>query len=176
MAKQTTVTVKPALAVITPYALARMSRHMFGASVDYRTDDRVPLIKYYLFCASIELGLKSAILADDCTNDRKKFLRNKVGHNLIKVVTECEGIHKLDFLDEEDLKIIEKINPYFKGKGLEYFTIEMMEAALTGYTKLPAIDDLQRVAQKVQDFLEGNKYFIDGQTSDQPKGGLINFV
>lgn len=53
------------MTVLTPLALARMSQDMFGAGRGYKTDKEVPLIKYYLYCACIELGLKAAILATD---------------------------------------------------------------------------------------------------------------
>ena len=164
------------MAVLTPYALARMSRHMFGAGRDYETADKVPLVKFYLFCASIELGLKSAILATDCTKNRKDFLKSKIGHDLEKAIRECEKLYDLSFLERKDIEAIQAINPFFKGKGLEYFTLEMMSAALTGFKALPNLGDLQASAQKIQSFLEDNKHFIDGKTSERPKGGLINFV
>jgi len=176
MSKNVTVNVKPAMAVRTPDALARMSSHMFGAGRDYQTDDKMPLIKYYLFSASIELGLKSAILATDCTKDKKDFLRLKVSHDLKKALKEYGKLYDLSFLSDADIEAIEKINPFFKGKGLEYFTTEMMGAALTGFKTLPDIDALLDAAQKTQDFLEQNKHFICGQTSEKPSGGLINFV
>ena len=176
MPKNVTITVEPVMAVLTPHALARMSRHMFGAGRDYHPEDRVFLIKYYLFSASIELGLKSAILATDCTAEMKNFLKAKIGHDLQKAIVKCEKLYDESFFDSTDLEAIKKINPFFKGKGLEYFTAEMMGAALTGFKALPDVDQLQASAQKVQDFLLANKYFIDGKTSEAPKGGLFNFV
>lgn len=176
MAKNVIVKVKPAMAVMTPYALARMSRDMFGAGKHYKTDDKVPLIKYYLFCASIELGLKAAILATDCTSKRKKHLRSEIGHDLEKAVGECSKLYGLGFLKKSDLEVIRKINPYFKGKGLEYFTGEMMQAMGKGYKALPKVGELKATADKVQKFLKANKHFIDGKTSEKPNGGIINFV
>lgn len=176
MEKNVTVTLETGMVVLTPYAMARMSRHMFGAGRDYTTDERAPLIKYYLYCASIELCLKAAILAEDCTQKQKDFLRDKIGHNLEKAINKCSKSHDLSFLDKDDWNAIRQINPFFKGKGLEYFTVEMMGAALNGYKALPSIGELEIAAAKVQKFLEANKHFRDGKTSQPPSGGLLNFV
>ena len=175
--KTITVHVKPAIAAITPYAMARMSHHFFEAGRQYvPVGKEVPLVKYYLYCASIELAAKAAVLATDCTPEHKEQLRKQIGHDLVKALTKLTDHYDTNFLGEADHEVIAKVNPYFKGKGLEYFTLEMMGVALTGYKALPAIADLEAVAVKLQEFATSHQHFKHATTSHQPQGGVISFV
>jgi len=175
MPKTVTVQVKGTMAAMTPYAMSRMSGQMYQAALDYTGDEKIPFVKYYLHCASIELGLKASILAIDCTPEKKEFLKNRLGHNLEKAINQAGKKHDLSFLNKSDRATISKVNPFFKGKGLEYFTIEMLTEAVTGFKKLPSIGALEAVARKIQTFQDEHQRFINSRTTMEPTG-LISFI
>lgn len=163
------------MAVITPYALARFSHNFFKMTTEHITESDSFLPHLYLYCVSIELGLKAAILAEDCTEKSKGYIK-ELGHDLLKVRDRFEEIYGTDWLNTENITVLKQINPYFKSKGLEYFTIEVLGIALKGFKQLPKVEQLQACAEKINNFLEQNNYFINGKTSQSTKGGLINFV
>ena len=172
----TTINITPAVAVITPYAHGLMADNSHKASVNFDSGSSTkPLLNYYLYCVAVELSFKAAILSKDCTDENKKVLKN-IGHNLLKALDKCEESFDLSFLDQSDREVIEKINPFFKNKALEYFTGEMMLSMLTGHKDLPKITDMKRVSEKINKFLNDNELFKDGSTSYEPVGGWIHFI
>lgn len=148
-----------ATAVITPYAMALISDDLFKMCRSYTNENNIPLAKYYVHCASIEIGLKSAILAKKCTKEQKKFIK-ELGHNLEKVAINYEQMYS-PIWDSSEWGAVKQINKYFLKKDLEYFTIEMMGVALRGYKSLPDLNKVESAARKVNDFLNENRYFID---------------
>lgn len=164
------------MAVMTPYAMAAMAHHFYEAGKYRDKEVKTILFPYYCFCASIELATKSAILALDCTSKEKIRLKQKIGHDLIKAIEECGTKYNLSFLSDEDKKLISSVNIFYKNKGLEYFTIEMLVACMKGYKELPSIDYLEVLCKKFQTFLHENSYFIDGKTSHVPTRGILTFI
>lgn len=152
------VTPEPAEVKITPYALAMMSDDMHKSSQGYKPV-RFPLINYYLYAASIELGLKSAILSVECSEQKKKQLKN-IGHNLEELIAVYEAEVNSNFFKASETQVVLAVNKYFSNKSLEYFTETMLEAALRGFTSFPNIKDLEKVSEKVNNYLEANKFFL----------------
>lgn len=160
--------------VITPHGMAQISDDFFimaNAKLEKRA---FPLARFYLLCASIEVGLKASILAEDCTAERKKHLR-KLGHDLGKVHNSFTRFYPTIW-DNEDLSAIESINRYYKRKSLEYFTSDLLGACFQGYRDLPDIEALDIAAQKVNSFVKTNNFFMDAKTTQPPSGGVLNAV
>jgi len=165
---------EPAIAVITPHGMAKTAVDFFKMAEEYKSDATISLARYYLFCASIELGLKAAILATDCTTHKKKHIQ-KLGHDLLAVYNDFAENYAAIW-DSSDVVAVTAINPFFKKKGLEYFTIDVLSAALNGFKEVPKIDEVGLAARKVNGFLQANKQFIDGKTTEKPQGGWLSFV
>ncbi len=145
----------------TPYALARMSNGLFKATESYKEDD-MPTLKYFLYCASIELGLKASILSADNSKVANDKLKNKVGHDLIKANNLfLKKNSKEIILDNNDLVSLTKINPFFKNKGLEYITIDVIVELMNGLSKFPDLEDIRRIAKKVNMYLLNHKLHIN---------------
>lgn len=170
-----TLKVQPIMGVITPYALAKFAHHMFCMARGYPVEGDAFLSRQYLYCVAVELGLKGAILGNDCTNDKKKSLQN-MGHDLVKLDKHFEKIFGESLFDQEDKDAITMINPYFKGKGIEYFTPDVLESTLGGRSGMPSLANMERVAAKVEDYLAARNYIIDGRSSETPQGGIIDFI
>lgn len=172
----TVIQIPPTIAVLTPLALAKMSNHFHVASEKHDTgDEKISLFRYYLFCVAIELGLKAAILSVDCT-DEKKELNKKIGHDLLRAIEVCKEGFDLSFLDAEEVESIGAINNYFKGKDLEYFTLDMLISCLKGYKDLPSIESIESASTKINSFIHAQNMFIDAKTSQEAGGGIISFV
>ncbi len=166
-------TIQPAKAVITPYAMAKMSEELFQASENYKPN-RFPLVNYFLYAASIEVGLKASILAIDCTKKKKNKIKN-ISHNLKKLVEEFEALIVKDFFSEEGKECITQLNTHYQDKGLEYFTLPVLTSSLKGFKDFPKIEDVRNVAEQTNAFLVEKNYYVKAQTSDKGDEGLINF-
>jgi len=151
----------PPRIVITPVVMAQRSEDFHKASESYRPEKGYPVINHFLYLVSIELGLKSAILSVDCSKDNIEKLKKKpFGHNLLKCIEEFEKITGNSLFDKGDIKALEDINTYYKNKGLEYFTADMMPLLVTAYKGLPDIDTIRTCSKKVNEYLVANKYFV----------------
>ena len=76
---------EPVIAVLTPYVLARSAHDAYCMARDYVGDKSGWLMRLYMFCVTIELGMKGAILAN-CTAAVKAELKSrKIGHDLSKL-------------------------------------------------------------------------------------------
>ena len=169
------IKVTPALAVMTPMALATFSHDMFNMCSGYASDTKAFISKPYLYCVSIELGLKAAILAVDCNDESKKLIKS-LGHNLISTYNCFKEHYETDLFDNSDITTIEMINPYFRKKGLEYFTPEVLMAMMRGFKDLPSLKLLHQAAAKVDAFTQKNDLFVEANSSVKPNRGIIAFV
>lgn len=145
---------------LTPFALAHISNDLFQSSQGYTPKDHFPLVNYFLLLASVERGLKAAILSKECTKEMKEYLRRKIGHDLPKTHNKFSEYFDV-FLTKEDLDILRKVNGRYKEKGFEYFSSDMVVLAMRAFKALPSIGEVKRVAKKVNDFVQSNKYFIN---------------
>ena len=168
------VNIKPAVAVITPYAMANISDDLFRMGENFIQGKIIPLAQYYVYCASIEIGLKSAILAIDCTKEKKKLIKD-MGHDLVAARLEFEKTYQ-SLWDASDLEVVENINPFFKHKGLEYFTLDVLTMTLRGFKELPEISKVANASQKVNDFIVDKEFFFEANTTQEPGRGWINVL
>lgn len=160
MPTSTTFSIPTIRVVITPFATARMSSQMFAAAKAVDTGSEFPRVKYYLYCAAIELALKAAILGRDCS-EQTKILVKGYSHDLERALDKCAAVYDLGFLTEDDKGVIRQINPYFRNKSLEYMTKDAMGAMLQAYKPFPELEYLEAAAKKLQDFLVSNEHFFD---------------
>jgi len=145
----------------TPFAMAKMSNGLFNASNSYK-DNSMVMLNYFLYSASIELGLKSSILSQDNSESKKKYLKSKnIGHDLNKAYKEFSKYFNVSLFDSSDLIIMNKINKYYRNKGLEYITIDIITSLAIGLKPFPKLEELEKVSKKMNDFLLNNKYFIN---------------
>lgn len=144
---------------LKPYAMARMSEGLFKSSQNYHSE-KMPVLNYFLLCASIELGLKSYILNINNSSENNQIVKN-YGHDLEQVYRGFMSVNKVDkfFLNQEEINTVSKINPYFKSKGLEYFVNGMMFEMATALSGFPELEDLIKVASKVNKLLESYSFF-----------------
>lgn len=144
---------------IAPYGLAKVSESFFNVANNFNEKDYF-LVHLFLYCASIEIGLKACILSKDNSKHNKDFLKNDIKHDLNEVIKEfCRLFgNKINF-EADDLKNIDKINKYFKHKGLEYFTIDVIYSLAIGGKDFPSSLELKVIGEKVNDFLKKNNYF-----------------
>jgi len=158
----TDYTIQPQTGIVnfTPYAMAKMSDGLFNASENYNAKD-TPTLNYFLYCASIELGLKAGILSQDNSLANKKHLKGPaISHdlqNLYQYFLNYFGTENL--FDANDIAVLDKINPFFKTKGLEYITTDVIVALASGLSAFPKLSDLKNIALKMNKFLINNGYF-----------------
>jgi hypothetical protein len=145
----------------TPYALARMSDSFFRLTKSYKGKDTL-IPKYFLYCVSIELGLKSSILSIDDSKTVKDKLKKEVSHNLITAYDLfLENNPRVTVFSEDNLKSLKKVNTYFKNKSLEYITSDLIIQLMNGLSNLPKLRDIRGIAEKVNKFLLKKKLYIN---------------
>lgn len=160
MSKHTIIKVDTLKVNFTPYALAKMSNGLFTATELYKEED-VLTLKYFLYCTSIELGFKASILSVGNSKKVKDELKYTVRHDLIKVNNLFIQRMNIDILDTNDLLSLKKINPFFKTKGLEYVTTDVIVELANGTPNLPGLRDIRSIAEKINKYLLKNKLYIN---------------
>ena len=147
-----------ATVALTPYIMARTAHHFFTMSHGYDTGKEIPFARHYLYCASIEIGLKAAILANECSEARKKFIKS-LGHDLTKACGSFQQFYGSDLWSADDIEAVTAINPFFANKGLEYFTIDVLVDTVNGSAELPDIGRIEQAAKKVNAFVLERQFF-----------------
>lgn len=163
---------------ITPYALATLS-DSFCETGKSASENVHNLVRYFIYCRSIELGLKACILNNNCTKENKDLLSSKkIGHDLLKAKKLAEQTLGVELFTPEQNETMVLVNESYKKKGIEYFTVNMVAEAMKGFKKLPDIEKLADTAKSLNVFLHKNKFFINSQTkrssTEKESGGLIN--
>lgn len=115
---------------------------------------------YFLACQSIELSMKAFLRGSGYS---EKQLRN-IGHNLNKCVVAAidKGIEDHVRLSDADVAMIDKINPYYQYKDLQY--------SKAGFKSYPRIDELialgERMQQDLRQFcVDRRGYHVDKPTA-----------
>lgn len=157
--------------VLTPYAMARISEDLYLASLNYTPVGR-PIINYYLFAVSIEIGLKSAILSIDYTESSKMKIK-QLGHDLSKLVDCYQADFEQDYFSCDEQEVISQINQFYRDKSLEYFTTSMLRQALLGFKDFPPLEELSMIAGRVNTLLKANEYYINAKTSETTGKGIV---
>lgn len=141
----------------TPFALANTSVNLFDM-VESFSGKGTPILRYLIYCMSIELGLKSIVLGINNSVEIKKFLKYKFGHDLVKIYNFSKKI--ADFrLSQDEVNTITKINPYYMSKGLEYYTIDVITSLANGLSDFPDVGSLKLICLKIKSYLILNKFY-----------------
>ena len=99
-------------------------------------------VPYYLYCRSLELGLKAYLLTKGLSQRKLKY---RFGHNLTKLLNKAKrkGLLKIFAIKPNQEELIRNANVYYKSKALEYFD---MYRAGTGYRDLPDLTELAKIS------------------------------
>ena len=175
MADAHVIRIEPAMAVMTPLALASFSHHIFNMCSDYGTENKGFLAQSYLFCVSIELGLKAAIVAIDCNDESKKLIKS-LGHDLIAVHDCFKKHYQKQIFDQSDFDVLESVNAHYHRKGMEYFSPQVMLSMMRAYKDFSSLEELHQTAAKLNGFLNENELFVEANTTTKAKRGIITFI
>jgi hypothetical protein len=106
--------------------------------------DTIAAPPFYLYCHAIELSLKSFLIVCGTT---ERHLR-RIGHDLEAGLeaASSRGLGEVASLLAEEHAAIRVMNPYYRGKELEYL--------VTGFRSYPTLDLLQSCATKLVSAIE----------------------
>jgi hypothetical protein len=137
------IKVSPFKVFISPMGFHRYASEYLRAAEGFEVKDGFSPVPYYLVCRSLELSLKSFLLAKGVP--KKKFKERSLGHDLEKVFEKAisMGIDEFISFTPNHKAELEKANKYYASKGFEYF--EVIKAT-TGYKNLPDITVLSDLA------------------------------
>jgi len=102
-------------------------------------------VPYYLYCRSLELGLKAYLLTKGLS---QKDLKLIFGHNLTKLLNKAKrkGLLRIFSIERTEEEVIRNANVYYKSKALEYFDLYR---AGTGYRDLPELTELAKITSNL---------------------------
>ena len=127
--------------------------------VTNKAKGRISIPAYFLSCRAIELTLKAFLRSCGLGLGATTRMRHDLGALL--VAAEKEGLKSFATLGTEEVNAIGAINPYYKGKELEYI--------VTGFKRFPHIRDLQSFASTL---LKGTmKVCLEGRNAPVRKSG-----
>lgn len=140
--------------------ISNEARRFLKAATILRTGtDHIFTPTYFAICQSIELSAKAFLRGSGYT---EASLR-KIGHNLVDCIAEAQKVD-LDMyckLSDEEGAAISQINPYYKGKDLQY--------SKSGFKSYPHVDVLmsfgERLWKGTRKFCEQNHAFHEGKAS-----------
>lgn len=104
-------------------------------------------VKYFLLCRAIELALKVLHL----DNNDRKFVKDKLGHNLTKSYEGLEEDHKV--LSSQELELLKKTSDLYESRIKAFEYIQPIHAA-RGYTDFPDLARLYGIAKKMVEYVE----------------------
>lgn len=126
------------------------AKDFLDAANGYKPSHPSP-VPYFLYCVSIELGLKAFLLRKDVPIE--KLLDKKAyGHNLENILNEARklSLSKFATITAGQEKEIIKANKYYYDKkntgGFEYFDISFMRA---NEQTLPDLSTLEKIANEL---------------------------
>lgn len=116
---------------------------------------------YFCICQSIELSVKGFLRGKGFTD---KQLR-QIGHDLVAAFQEAQanGLQELISFTDEDLAVVDLINPYYKQKDLQY--------SISGLKSIPEIDALIAVGERLWE--STRQFCIDNRKWHQGKKSAI---
>ena len=106
-------------------------------------------VPYFLYCKSIELGLKAYLLAK---GKNLKYVKDSVGHDLTLGLKNAR-LNNLDNIVETteiEKEEIEVANKYYKTKSFDYF----VSNHITGLKGLPKLNILKEYSHKLLNLIK----------------------
>lgn len=104
-------------------------------------------VKYFLLCRAIELALKVLHL----DNNDRKFVKDKLGHNLTKSYEGLEEDHKV--LSSQELELLKKTSDLYESRIKAFEYLQPIHAS-QGYMDFPDLTELYPLAKKLVDHVE----------------------
>ncbi|OHT89079.1 hypothetical protein BKG68_04315 [Mycobacteroides saopaulense] len=148
---------------LSPYAMALFSSDLDVAARSIEASKRFSAAKYFLICLSIELAIKSTLLNLKIPRSQLK----SAGHNLGKLLDEFTKHVEPQFITAAEGGLIRQMVGFYdydkefgNSKGLVYFETNMKSQALQAYKGLPDIKKLEKVHDKLQNYLKENNYYL----------------
>lgn len=138
------------VADVGPIGLHRYACQFLRAGLAYKPDDAgFSPVPYYLICRSIELSLKSFLLARGV---RRSELKLKLRHDLMKLLEKAESLclKRHVRVSREERKVLQDANSFYVTKKFEYFE----DLSVFYITNLPSLDVLSKLAKRLAEKLE----------------------
>jgi len=130
---------------VSPRGFLAYATDFSNAYESYKSDNSFSPASYYLVCRSLELSMKSFLLAKGMTRQEIKD-RRKYGHDLKKLLRKAEelGINKVSPISDAQEEQIVKANNWYARKGFEYFELQNI---VDGRETLPNLEVLTKIAR-----------------------------
>ena len=145
---------------VSSYGWAKFCQHAYAMAAGYPDHDASRGPKLYFYSLAIELGLKAAIFAKSPRAETKVELK-ELGHNLVALLDRFERDWGFAPVGAEERAHVDHVNDYFRRKGLEYFTGEMLVAIMNGWRDLPDPEELGGTAASLNAWLASQAYFVN---------------
>ena len=125
---------------MTPFGFHKYASDYLDTANKWTGETHYSPVPYFLYCRTIELGLKGYLLAKGKKLD---WVKDTLGHDLMKGLKNARQNSLDDILDTTDIdeKEIEVANKYYKTKGFEYFFVSNHVTGLQGLPKLEVLKD-----------------------------------
>ena len=132
---------EPMVLNLSPYGFHRYAKQFLETAREVKEVDGFSPVPYYLYCRSIELGLKSYLLIKKVPI--KKLKSRKLGHNLCKLLRKSRGLDLEQYIKVNDRHIneLKKANDYYASKGFEYFQVINAARAYKGLPDLKVLSE-----------------------------------
>jgi hypothetical protein len=142
---------------ISPFGFHKYASDYLETAEKWPTQSTYSPVPYFLYCRTIELGIKAYLLAKGKDLD---FIKFNIRHDLTKGLNNAILNALDDILETTDIEKaeIEVANKYYKDKGFEYFFVEKHA---TGLMELPELEVLKRYAHKLLSKIKALTYDPD---------------
>jgi hypothetical protein len=150
-AKNVLIKMPPIAVHVGAIGMMRFSSEFLHALMHWKPRDRgFSPVPHYLVCRSLELCLKSFLLARGVDRNR---LAHKIVHNLVSALNLAEemGLARLIQISSEECVALEAANALYQDKQFEYFESVGM---VFGKMELPSLDLLTPLAARLIERLE----------------------
>jgi len=136
---------EPAHINVSPTGFLVYATDFLNAHESYKSDNAFSPASYYLVCRSLELSMKSFLLAKGMARQEIKD-RRKYGHDLKKLLRKAKelGINTISPISDAQEEQIVKANDWYARKGFEYFELQNI---VDGRETLPNLEVLIRIAR-----------------------------
>ncbi len=117
---------------MTPYYMARLADDLYEMAAPFVGSNNLPFARIFVFCNSIEIGLKAHLLNNNNTLERVSANKHNIGHNLELLADEAGPLLSKKFSSAER-SAIAKANRFFSGqKALQYLSGNLIAEMMTG--------------------------------------------
>lgn len=140
-----TLNAEPIHINVSPTGFLFYATDFLNAHESYKSDNPFSPVSYYLVCRSLELSMKSFLLAKGMTRQEIKNTK-KYGHDLKKILRKAKelGINTISPISDTQEEQIVQANNWYARKGFEYFELQNI---VDGRETLPNLEVLIKIAR-----------------------------